>query len=162
MIPHKSYWYYTPVVICLALGYITGAVLSFGVMYLNIFPEVSDSTARFLLIIFGIGMLGATTYSSQYWAKDIEKVVYKDQDGKPHFYDFVGYLSMIVEGGLSGVILYFLVKTGLVITTSNIDLAINLPATVIIAYCGGLFHFDVVNVLKKIAKEKINGNSPQV
>jgi len=151
----NSFWY-VPVIITIAFGYIAGGYLSFGVQYLGVLPCITDEEARFVLMVFGVGMLGGTTLSSKYWAIDINEVFYLGKaEFKPHPFDFFGYLSMIIEGGITGLVLVFLVKTGLVIITSHVDLEINLPATFLIAYCGGLFHFEVIDKLSKYAKERL-------
>ena len=149
----KGYWCYWPVILVIALGYFIGGYLSFGVKYLNLLPEIQNQSARMGLMLFGLGMLGATTHCSFYWSKDIDEVVYRDSNFEPHFFDFFGYMSMIIEGGVTGVILYLLVKTGIGITISANEVNLNLPSSLVIAYCGGLFHFKVIDRLSKFAKD---------
>ena len=77
----------------------------------------------------------------------------------PHIYDFFGYVTTIVGGGITGVVLYLIAKTGIGIATSANNLPhLNLASSVLIAYCGGLFHFRVQRMLSrvidKILKEK--------
>jgi hypothetical protein len=147
---HKSYWNYIPIIICILLGYITGGYLSFGVKFLNALPFITDETGRFTLILFGMGMLGASTYCMRFWGLDIEETVYSREDLLPHFYDFIGYCGTIVGGGVSGVIIYLIVKTGIIVSVSSENIPkINFGVSIIIAYCGGLFHFRIQNVLSK-------------
>jgi uncharacterized protein YneF (UPF0154 family) len=152
----KCNLWYIPIIIALAFGYLAGGYLSFGVMYLGAIPCITNEDARFVMMIFGVGMLGGTTLCSKFWADDMNSVFYLGKKNyQPNAFDSFGYLSMIIEGGITGLILFFLVKTGLVIITNGIDLEINLPATFIIAYCGGLFHFEVIDKLSKYAKERL-------
>ena len=98
-----------------------------------------------------MGVLGATTYSSMFWAKDVDEVVYKGKNFLPHIYDFFGYITTIIGGGITGVILYLITKTGISIATSASNFSkLNLASSVLIAYCGGLFHFRVQRMLSKI------------
>ena len=140
-----SYWNYIPIVFVIALGFFIGGGLSFGISFLGLFPFIEDQVARKILTLFGIGMLGATTYCSRFWSKDIDDVVYESPEYLPHVLDFVGYITLILGGGLTGVISYFLIKTGIgVSTTSNsTSIQISGEASVIISYIGGLYHFRV-------------------
>ncbi len=106
-----------------------------------------------------MGILGATTYSARFWAKDVNDVVYEGKDFLPHSYDFFGYITTIVGGGITGVVLYVATRTGIGIATSaNNFPQLSLASAVLIAYCGGLFHFRVQQMLSqvidKILKEK--------
>ena len=144
----KSYWNYLPIIICILLGYIIGGYLSFGVKFLNALPYITDETGRFALILFGMGMLGSTTYCIRFWGLDVEEAVYSREDLFPHFYDFFGYLGAIIGGGVSGIILYLIVKTGMIVSVSPGKIPeVNFNVAIIIAYCGGLLHFRVQNVL---------------
>ncbi len=156
---YKSYWCYVPIIISLALGFLAGGYLAFGTKFLNTFPSVKNETGRLVLILFGMGLLGATTYSSRFWAKDVDEVVYEGKDFLPHIYDFVGYITTIVGGGITGVILYIVARTGIgIASTGSIFPELNLASSILIAYCGGLFHFRVQRMLSqvidKIFKEK--------
>lgn len=115
-----------------------------------------------------MGILGATTYSSRFWSRDIDEAVYENDKFLPHFFDFFGYISMIIEGGVTGIILYLLIRTGIGISISTPDAAaLNLPSSLVIAYCGGLFHFRVVRKLSSFTKEILTekeakqGNKPE-
>jgi hypothetical protein len=163
----KSYWNYIPIIICIFLGYIIGGYLAFGVKFLNALPFITDRTGRFTLILFGMGMLGSTTYCIRFWGLDVEETVYSRQDLFPHFYDFVGYLGAIVGGGVSGVVLYLIVKTGIIVSVSPGGIPdVNFSVSIIIAYCGGLFHFRVQNILSsfisKILKHKDDDKKGQL
>ena len=79
----------------------------------------------------------------------------------PHIYDFFGYLTTIVGGGITGVILYLVARTGMTLALSaNTILEIRFESALVIAFCGGLFHFKVQEILYKfvssILKEKVN------
>ncbi|CAG0986180.1 hypothetical protein MTYP_02027 [Methylophilaceae bacterium] len=156
----KSYWCYIPITIIILLGFTFGGYLSFGTVYLNVLPCVDDYYGRTILALFGIGMLGASTYCAKAWAIDIDEVVYREPKYLPHIFDFVGYLTLILGGGITGVILYFLVKTGISISiTSSGTVNLTKEASVLIAYMGGLFHFRVQEQLGKVI-DKIFKNSP--
>jgi hypothetical protein len=71
----QSYWYYAPIIIVLASGYAVGGALAFGLYFLGWFPAIPDQTARLTLALFGMGMLGATSYSIRWWAKDMEEAI---------------------------------------------------------------------------------------
>ncbi len=156
---YQSFWCYVPIILSLALGFLVGGYLAFGTKFLNLFPSLKNETGRLVLILFGMGVLGATTYSARFWARDVNNVVYEDKDFLPHIYDFFGYITTIVGGGITGVILYLVTRTGIgIATTDNIFPQLNLSSAVLIAYCGGLFHFRVQRMLSqvvdKILKEK--------
>ena len=148
----KSYWHYFPITLVIISGFLIGGYLSFGVYYLKAFSFIEDSQGRLILSLFGVGMLGATTYCARFWSKDIEEVVYKDQSFLPHFFDFVGYLTLIMGGGITGVILFFLVKTGIGVSTASdlSNIKLSGEASVVIAYIGGLYHFRVQRHLGRI------------
>lgn len=148
---YQSFWCYVPIVISLALGFFAGGYLAFGTKYLNAFPSINDETGRLVLILFGMGVLGATTYSARFWAKDVDEIVYESKDFLPHIYDFVGYLTTIVGGGITGVILYIVARTGIgIASTGSIFPKLNLASSILIAYCGGLFHFRVQRMLSQV------------
>jgi uncharacterized protein YneF (UPF0154 family) len=150
----QGYWCYIPIVICLLIGYLLGGYLTFGTHYLNALPQIHSQSARLILMLFGMGVLGATTYSSRYWASDIDEAVYENDKFLPHFFDFIGYASMIIEGGVTGVVLYLLIKTGISIGVRASDtVELNLAASLLISYCGGLFHFLIVNRLSIFIKQ---------
>jgi len=147
---HKSYWNYVPIILCIFFGYIAGGYLSFGVKFLNVLPFITDETGRFTLILFGMGMLGATTYCFRFWGLDVEETVYSREDLLPHFYDFFGYFGAIIGGGVSGIILCLIVKTGIIVSVSSENIPeMNFSVSIVISYCGGLLHFRVQNVLSK-------------
>ena len=55
---YQSYYWYIPVLIVLAIGYIVGGFLTFGIQFLNLFPSLTNQTARLTLTLFGMGALG--------------------------------------------------------------------------------------------------------
>jgi hypothetical protein len=156
---NKSYWYYVPIIVVLFSGFIIGGFLSFGVQYLNALAFVENEYARWIISSYGVGLLGSTTYCSKFWSRDIEEVVYRDKNLLPHFFDFIGYLTLIVGGGITGVILLLLIKTGISVSTTAGSAAISLTgeASVIFAYIGGLCHFRVQrhlgNIIDRMLKE---------
>ena len=155
----KSYWYYVPITLVIVSGFLIGGYISFGVHYLNAISFVENAYGRLIISLYGVGMLGATTYCARFWSKDIEEVVYKNESFLPHFFDFIGYLTLIMGGGITGVILFLLVKTGIGVSTTSEASNITLTgeASVLFAYIGGLFHFRVQrhlgNIIDKMFKE---------
>ncbi len=155
----KSYWNYFPITLVIVSGFLMGGYLSFGIHYLKAFSFIENADGRLILSLYGVGMLGATTYCARFWAKDIEEVVYKNENFLPHFFDFIGYLTLILGGGITGVILFLLIKTGIGVSTTSDASKITLTgeASVLFAYIGGLFHFRVQRqlgyIIDKIFKE---------
>lgn len=146
---YKSYWFYVPIVLALAAGYIMGGVLTFGVYFLNFFPELTNQTARLILTLFGMGMLGSTMYCIRFWAQDIDESIQKPEL-LPNLFDAFAYLATIIGGGITGVLLYLIVRTGTQLALVANDLKdLRIESALIIAFCGGLFHFQVEEVLKK-------------
>lgn len=151
----QSYYWYIPIVIIILSSYVVGAILSFGVQFFEVFKGIQDPKARLVLTLFGMGILGATMYCSRWWCVDMECSI-KDSSLSPHMYDCVGYLTVIFGGGITGVLLYFTVKLGIILTvTSPKTVELRTPASLIVAFCGGLFHFRVramlADMVKKIA-----------
>jgi hypothetical protein len=156
----QSYWCYIPIVVSVLAGFIIGGMLTFGVAFLDYFTELKDQQARLVLMLFGMGMLGNSTYCAKAWAKDIEEVVYKEPKYLPHFFDFIGYITLIVGGGITGVILFLIVKTGINISIdSAVDATVSTEAALVIAYIGGLYHFKVQDKLGDMI-EKIFKKNP--
>jgi hypothetical protein len=139
----QSYWWYIPILIVLSIGYLVGGWLVFGVHFLNAFPQLTDDSARFILELLGMGMLGSTIYCSKWWAKDIEEAI-KKAEFLPHVLDFFGYATTIMWGGITGIVLYLAVRSGSFLTITNPeDAEMRLSFALFIAFCGGLFHFKV-------------------
>ncbi len=139
----QSYWWYVPILIVMFLGYGIGGCLVFGLYFLNIFPSLTDPAARLVLMLFGMGMLGSTMYSTKWWAVDIDEALGK-REFLPHAFDFFGYASTIVGGGITGTVLYLAVRSGVILAIAEpSDAGMNLPFALFAAFCGGLFHFKV-------------------
>lgn len=157
----QSYWCYIPIVSVVLLGFAIGGYLSYGVTYLNVFPCIEDHFGRKILSLFGVGILGAATYCARAWAIDIDEVVYREPKYLPHILDFIGYITLITGGGITGVILYFLAKTGISIsTTANTSIDLTPEAAVLTAYIGGLFHFKVQAQLGSLIEKIFKNSSP--
>ena len=148
----QSYWLYLPIVLVLGFGYFAGGILTFGVYFLGLFESVANPTARLTIVLFGMGLIGATMYCTRWWALDMEEAL-KDKALLPHFFDSFGYLTNIIGGGITGVLLYLFFKAGVALTISAQGMTeIRLPAALVIAFCGGLFHFEVQKVLRNAFK----------
>jgi len=75
MTTKQSYLWYIPIVLVMILGYGLGGGLVFGLHFLDWLPSLTDDTARLVLKLFGMGMLGSTMYCTTWWAKDIEEAI---------------------------------------------------------------------------------------
>lgn len=157
----KSYWYYVPIAVVLLGGFLGGAALSFGVQYLGFFPFVRNEDARLAVTLFGMGVLGSTIYSCRFWARDIDEAV-DDPDVLPHFFDFVGYITTILGGGVTGVLLYLVARLGIGVIATGSQVSISYPAALVLGFCGGLFHFRVENALYKLVGSILRGRDRQV
>jgi hypothetical protein len=58
----QSYWWYIPILFVLIAAYGLGGFLVFGLHFMNWFPSLNNDTARLVLKLFGMGMLGAAMY----------------------------------------------------------------------------------------------------
>lgn len=146
----QSYWCYIPIVTTLILGFVSGFYLTFGVKFLDVFCSLSVE-AKSILILFGMGLLGASTYCARAWSTDIYEVVYEEPKFLPHLLDFIGYITLMLGGGITGVILFFIIKTGIGISVStNNEIQLTVEASAVIAYIGGLYHFKVQSQLGKM------------
>ena len=151
----KSVWNYIPIILSLLCGYIAGFILTFGVQYLNALAFVSNQKARFALVLFGMGILGVTMYCTRFWAKDIEEAIERPQF-LPNFFDFFGYITTIIGGGITGILLYILVVIGGSIMVIGSEMPrIKFGAALIISFCGGLFHFKVQGALENFITQII-------
>lgn len=154
----QSYWWYVPILIVMILGYGVGGILVFGLHFLNMFPCLPDPTARLVLKLFGMGMLGSTMYCTKWWALDIEEAIEKSAY-LPHALDFFGYATTIVGGGLTGTILCMAFRSGIILAiTEPTKNDLNLSFALFVAFCGGLFHFKVKDwfesTIEKMVKRK--------
>ena len=77
MAAKQSYWWYIPIVLVMILGYGLGGGLVFGLHFLDWLPSLANETARLVLKLFGMGMLGSTMYCTKYWSEDIEEAIAK-------------------------------------------------------------------------------------
>jgi hypothetical protein len=139
----QSYWWYIPTLLVMALGYIVGGCLVFGLHFLNWFPTLTDNTARLVLKLFGMGMLGSTMYCTKWWAEDIDEAISKPEF-LPHAFDSFGYATTIIGGGITGTVLYMAFRSGALLTvTDPANAGMRISFALFIAFCGGLFHFKV-------------------
>ncbi len=141
----KSFWNYIQIILSLISGYVLGIFFTFGVQYLDALPFLSNQKARFALVLAGMGMLGATIYCSKYWADDIQEAMENPQL-LPHYFDFFGYITTIIGGGITGVVLYFFILISEIAITENPR--IRLETALIISFSGGFSSFKVLEALK--------------
>ena len=125
-----------PILIVMLLGYGIGGCLVFGLHFLNLFPCLTDPTARLVLMLFGMGMLGSTMYCTKWWAIDVDDAVEK-REFLPHVFDFFGYATTIVGGGITGTVLYMAFKSGAILTIAEPSNAgLHLSFALFVAFCG--------------------------
>lgn len=150
-IPKQSYWWYAPVVVVLLCGYAVGGALAFGVFFLDWIPQLSSPIGRFTVSMFGMGMLGATMYSTQWWANDMEEAL-GEPKFLPHFFDAFGYATTVVGGGISGVVFFMVLRltSALALTADGVP-SIRPAAGFVVAFCGGLAQFKIQMMLMKLA-----------
>ena len=115
----KSYWNYIPIVISILCGFGIGLYLVIGLGVFNQMSGLSDPAQRRTLMVFGMGLLGASMYSSKFWAIDIDEAVYENNDFLPHHLDFLGYVFTILGGGIVALVLYYLVRGGVGVSTES-------------------------------------------
>jgi hypothetical protein len=154
----QSYWWYVPILLVMGLGYAIGGCLVFGLHFLNWVPSLTDNTARLVLKLFGMGMLGSTMYCTKWWAKDIDEAIGRPEV-LPHPFDFFGYATTIVGGGITGTVLYMAFRSGALLTVADTSNAgMRMSFALFVAFCGGLFHFKVEDwfesAIKKMLKKK--------
>ena len=113
MTAKQSYLWYIPIVLVMILGYGLGGALVFGLHFLDWIPSLTDDTARLVLKLFGMGMLGSTMYCIKWWAKDIEEAIAKP-DMLPHAFDFFGYATTVIGGAITGTVLCYIWLSDLV------------------------------------------------
>jgi hypothetical protein len=146
----QSYWWYIPILLVIVTAFGLGGGLVFGLHFLNWFPSLSNDTARLVLKLFGMGMLGAAMYCTEWWANDLDEAI-KDQELMPHAYDFVGYATTIIGGGITGTVLVMAIRSGSRLTINGpSDADFNLCFALVVAFCGGLFHFKVKGWLESV------------
>ena len=154
----QSFWWYIPILLIMGLGYTMGGCLVFGLHFLNWFPALTNNTARLVLKLFGMGILGSTMYCTKWWAQDIDEAI---QNPKllPHAFDSFGYATTIIGGGITGVVLYMAFKSGaLLAVTKSSNAGEHTSFAFFVAFCGGLFHFKVRDwfetAIEKVLKKK--------
>jgi hypothetical protein len=147
-----SLWWYLPIVILVGTGYALGGAFSFGTAFLGWFPRVSDPTGRLCLQLFGMGMLGASLACSKWWSLDHDEAL-TDETVRPVALDWFGYATTIVGGGVTGAVLYLVVRYGVALVTGAAGAAVRPGAAVVIALMGGLFHFKVQALLEDLFRK---------
>jgi hypothetical protein len=147
----QSYWWYAPIVVILCIGYAAGGALAFGVTFLGWLPVIGTADGRMVLAIFGMGMLGATMYATQWWARDMEEATHRPSV-LPHCFDMFGYAMTIVGGGITGVVFFLALRLTSELVVSANELPPVRPATAyVVAFCGGLAQFKIQQKLMQLA-----------
>ena len=154
----QSYLWYIPIALVIILGYGLGGGLVFGLHFLYWLPSLTDDTARLVLKLFGMGILGSTMYCTKWWAKDIEEAIAKPEL-LPHAFDSFGYATTVIGGGITGTVLYMAITSGALLTMAEPTTGgTRMTFALFVAFCGGLFHFKVKDwfesAINKMLKKK--------
>ena len=154
----KSYKYYLLIIIVIAIGFALGAYIAFGIQYMDLMQtQVASPYGRFLVQLFGMGMLGGSTFCAYFLINDLHESVYENNKYYPHFFDFASYLFIIFSSGVTGIILYLILKTGIKVgVTNNSQVDLSFEASLLISYIGGYCAFKVQNQINKIANSIFN------
>ena len=154
----QSYLWYIPIALVMILGYGLGGGLVFGLHFLDWLPSLTDDTARLVLKLFGMGILGSTMYCTKWWAKDIEEAIAKPEL-LPHAFDSFGYATRVIGGGITGTVLYMAIRSGALLAMAEPTAGgTRMTFALFVAFCGGLFHFKVKDwfesAINKMLKKK--------
>lgn len=149
----NMYWY-IPIAIVILLGFGVGGILAFGTEFLGLFTSVTDPQGRLALTLYGVGILGASSYLSAFFARDAN-ATFKRQDGPwPNFLDPFGYVFVLLGGGITGLLFVLAVRLGFVAAYNGGNTAeMRLPALVILAYGGGFASSTVKRFFARLVKE---------
>lgn len=148
---HKGW--YIPIAIVLAVGYAVGGLLPFGIHFLAWWPSIKDPMARFLVTLYGVGVLGAAMHCTYFLARDANKAMYSDKEKHPNFLDWMGYSFAIAGGGVTGILLYIAIRYGFIVAFSDSTAtAMRLPVAILVAFCGGLATYKVRAVMEKFVE----------
>tara|TARA_R110001583_G_scaffold62452_1_gene183625 strand:- start:58 stop:699 length:642 start_codon:yes stop_codon:yes gene_type:complete len=135
----------------------------------------NEVTVIYLKQLFYLGLLGGAMHCSMFLAKDFNCYHAEKQfSNAPMILDFTGYIMQIIGGGITGVLLIFALKTGLVVvTTGSYDEVTDVPNVLIpysewfVAFAGGMGTHHVKALLDTFlrkttgAKGKIGGGHDQ-
>jgi hypothetical protein len=135
--------WYLAICIVIILGYTAGGLLPFGIQYLGYLPDFPDP-ARFVLTLFGVGMLGATMHCNYFFAHDANMAMYSPALKQPNFVDPFLYAMGIVGGGVTGLLLVLAVKAGfLLAVSSSVGSEMRFSSAILVSFCGGLATYRV-------------------
>jgi magnesium-transporting ATPase (P-type) len=159
----KRYAYYFPIIIVIAIGFFLGAYMAFGIKYMNVLhDQIHSAHAKFLLQLFGMGMLGGSTFCAYFLVNDLHETVYENSNFFPHFFDFASYIFIILSSGITGIILYLLLRTGIKVGVTNSSaVELSNSASLLIAYIGGYCAFKIQKQLNKITDSLFNERKQQ-
>lgn len=151
--PKGSLWWYAPIVLVVAVGYAVGGAFAFGTAFLGWYQSVSDPAGRLCLQLFGMGMLGASMACSKWWSLDHDEAQ-RDATVRPVALDWFGYATTILGGGITGVILYLVMRYGVtLVVTEAAGGTVRVGAAFVFALTGGLFQFQVQALLASLLQK---------
>ncbi|MFH4402830.1 hypothetical protein WMQ46_22960 [Vibrio diabolicus] len=150
---HNRFWY-IPVAIVIAAGYLLGCYIWFATQYLDLFGSVS-AEGRLFIELSSLGIVGGAMHCSIYFARDVGKKIRGDHD-LPTFMHFIGYALQIIGGGITGVVLYLAAKVGLVVliqSDSGVS-TISPYAAWLLAFSGGF----MTHLVKQFISAFVSGS----
>lgn len=129
-----------PAALALALGYLAGGALSFGVRFLGLFPTLESPMARLTMVLVGMGMLGASVHGSWAWSRRATPTG-GGGGGAGRLRAGWACLAAILGGGITGVVLYLAVKAAIAAAlVGDVTPDIRYSVALLIAFAGGLLH----------------------
>lgn len=157
---HSRFWY-LPIILVIAAGYICGTYLWFSCEYMGCFPFLVSNESRLILQLFGLGVIGGAMHCSVFFAKDYNVKVYGDKE-MPTCLCFLGYLIQVIGGGITGVVLYVAVKAGVIaVLVGGSAIEINKFASWLIAFGGGYGTHHVKQFVNRFVKGTVTQNTQQ-
>ena len=139
------------------ISYVVFAYLWFGILYLNLFHELTIN-AKLVISLFSMGALGGTLYCSIYYSHEYNSALNDDikLNTKPYYLDFIGYIIYFIRSGIIGVIFYFIFKAGIFIIINDNEININDFAKWLIAFSGGFSNPKIIKFLESFVNETLD------
>ena len=148
-----KYWY-LPISIVVATGYLIGLGLWFSLISDKIFADEPDHI-NLLLQVFSLGIVGASISGSVFLAKDANQKLVKGENTSelPTFLDPIGYALFILGGGATALVLYFAVKAGVAVFSEGTNTNVSTFGAWLVAITGGAGTQRVKSFLMRLAEK---------
>jgi|GEM_PF-3160094 len=153
--------WYIPIQIVILSGFILGFILALVLIYYEKLHVgiMKNADARFYFHLIGAGILGSSLKASFWLALDANKKIYSP-DKNPTAVDIFGYIIFILGGSITGVCLYFLIKTSVLLLVVKTKEVVEIKPIIagLIAFAGGFITDGIKDFIsswfKKYAKIK--------